>query len=258
MNDVLEAVSARIKAPYFGYVFLAFIAINWRAIFVLTVSDGTPQERLAAFDIETSFFSLLVAPLLAGAVLLLTSPWLRYGVALISKTPHHLFDLIQLDSDHRKTLRKTELEQSRTEFFANKETELIDRAKRDKEIEGIEDEGLKARLALQIESLRRERDELSETLTRKSRGFDFSKAETDLLKAASLDESGSIIKNVWLGGRSIAAGNQTFGEHDKREYLMYETALKSLVSRDLVQIVGAKDGIHELTYTGWQVADSLP
>ena len=34
MNDIFDAISARIKAPYFGYALLAFIGLNWRGIFL--------------------------------------------------------------------------------------------------------------------------------------------------------------------------------------------------------------------------------
>ncbi len=258
MREVLDAVSARIKAPYFGYAALAFVALNWRAFFVLSLTTGSPQERLTAFDAGTNFFSLVLGPLLIAAAITLLSPWISYVVAYLSKKPHHLVDLIQLDSDHQKTLRKTELEQSRSEFFANKETELIDRAKRDQAIQDIDDEELKSRLALQIESLRRERDELSESLTKTSPKVHFSPPEIDLLTAASAEESGSITRNVWMSGQSIEAGGRTFGEHDKKEYLKYDAALKSLVSKELVQAMGTKGHLYELTYAGWKAAEALP
>jgi len=257
MKDVLDAVSARIKAPYFGYVLLSFIAINWRAFFVLSLSRGTPQARLSAFDIETSFVSLVAAPLLIGAGITLASPWIRYGVAYLSRKPQHLFDLIQLDSEHEKMLRKTVLERSRSEHFADRENELIDRAKRDSEIEDIENEELKARLSEQIEALRNERDKLHESLSGRPHTAVFSPEEVEILKAASQDESGSITRNVWLNGQSIEAGASSFGEKDKREYSKYDAALKALIVKDLVEKVGRDGGLHELTHSGWVVADSL-
>jgi len=66
MGDVLDAVSARIKAPYFGYAVLAFIALNWRAIFLFVMTEATPVERLAIFDAHTSNWTLFFAPLLVG------------------------------------------------------------------------------------------------------------------------------------------------------------------------------------------------
>ena len=79
MNEVFEALNSRIKAPYFGYAILAFFALNWRGIFLLVVDDSEPVNRLALFDSETSFWTLLVFPLLVGAVVAASAQWLKRG-----------------------------------------------------------------------------------------------------------------------------------------------------------------------------------
>lgn len=105
MHDVLDAISARIKAPYFGYALLAFIGLNWRGMFLLTVTNGSPQERLAAFDAQTSAWSLVVLPLLVGGLVTLVSPWVRLGFGLLSKRPFEHIDNLHLDSDHSSRCR---------------------------------------------------------------------------------------------------------------------------------------------------------
>src|SRR5690606_26367828 len=97
---------------YFGYALLAFIGLNWRGIFLLTVTSGSPQVRLAAFDAQTSAWSLVVLPLFVGALVTLASPWVRLGFGLLSKRPFEHIDNLHLDSEHKKTIRKTQLEQS--------------------------------------------------------------------------------------------------------------------------------------------------
>ncbi len=150
MNDIIEAINSRLKAPYFGFVFLTFLGLNWRGFFLLTVTVGSPQERLAAFDSHTSFESLVVYPLIIGGLITLASPWIKFVFNFISQRPFGYMDDLILKSEHKKTIRKTELERSRSDFFANKESELINRAKRDEEVLEIENEKLKEKLQQEI------------------------------------------------------------------------------------------------------------
>jgi hypothetical protein len=257
MHDVLDAISARIKAPYFGYALLAFIGLNWRGIFLLTVTTGAPQERLAAFDAQTSVWSLLVLPLLVGGFVTLLSPWIRLGFGLLSKLPFEKIDNLHLDSEHKKTIRKTQLEQSRSAFFASKESELIERAKRDEEVLEIEDEQLKEKLKSEIDALRRERERMSIDLSAERSDARLSPQEREILKAAAQDKSGSIMRMSYIGGRTIQAGRLTFGEESSRDFARYDSALNDLVSKGLVIAVGHKGEMFELTHSGWQLADAL-
>lgn len=257
MQDVLDAISARIKAPYFGYAILAFIGLNWRGIFLLSVMKGSPQERLAAFDAQTSTWSLIVLPLLAGGLVTLASPWVRLGFGVLSRRPFEHMDNLHLDSEHKRTLRKTQLEQSRSAFFASKESELIERAKRDEKVLQIEDEQLKEKLKAEIDALRREREEMSVSLTERKNGIRVSSEEREILKAAAQDKGGSIMRMSYISGRTIQAGGLTFGEESSRDFAKYDAALGSLVSNGLVSAVGTKGEMFELTHAGWQLADEL-
>ena len=257
MNDIFDAISARIKAPYFGYALLAFIGLNWRGIFLLSVTKGAPQERLDAFDAQTSISSLIVLPLLVGALVTVASPWLRLAFGFLSKRPLEHIDNLHLDSEHKKTIRKTQLEQSRADFFASKESELIGRARRDEEILEIEDERLKEKLKQEIDVLRRERERVSLNLDEQSNDTRISVPEREILKAAVQDKSGSIMRMSYIGGRSIQAGSRMFGEGSGRDFSKYDSALNNLVSKDLVSAVGHSEEMFELTYAGWQLADTL-
>lgn len=257
MNDIIDAISTRIKAPYFGYALLAFIGFNWRGLFLLAVTVGSPQERLAAFDAQTSFWSLVFFPLLIGGLIALASPWIRFAFNFMSQRPFGYMDNLLLTSEHIKTIKKTQLEQSRAELFANKESELIDRAKRDEEVLEIEDEKLKEKLKQEIDALRRKRDNMSNNLEENINYANMSSEEMEILKAAAKDGKGTISKNVYLSGRNIQAGSLTFGAGSNRDFTKYNSALSSLVSKGLVTAVGDKDQIFELTNAGWQLIDSL-
>ncbi|MBB3777502.1 hypothetical protein FHY16_000223 [Xanthomonas campestris] len=257
MKEIFDAVSTRIKAPYFGYALLAFISLNWRGLFLLSVTNGNPQERLKAFDSQTDAWSLIVLPLFIGALVTLVSPWIRLGFGYLAKRPFEYMDNLNLDSEHKKNIRKTQLEQSRADFFAGKESELIKRAKRDEEILEIEDAQLKEKLKQEIDALRREREKMSVDLGGQSEAVHMSTPEREILKAAAQDKSGSIMIMSYISGRIIQAGSRTFGEGGGRDLSKYDSALKNLVSKNLVSAVGHKGEMFELTHAGWQLADEL-
>ncbi|MHB0805389.1 hypothetical protein [Stutzerimonas nitrititolerans] len=262
MKDVIDAVSSRIKTPYFGYAVLAFLALNWRGLFLLITTTGSPQERLAAFDTVTNNYTLLVLPLLAGAVVAASTSWIQYIFGIISRKPSGLIDNLYLEAEHKRTIRQAELEQSRSDLFAVKEKELIDRAKRDEEVASIEDDDAKVKLAAQIETLRQERDQLSAQLKNQSNvgrpsTYTLSKEAIDIIKAASQSKSGTIIRPRSIGDRTVQAGEKTFGSENSRDFAKYDAALDELIKRGLVKALGGKGEVFELTSNGWQVADAL-
>lgn len=245
MKDVVDAINSRIRSPYFGYAVLAFIAFNWRGIFLLLVSTGSPAERLKLFDTETSFWSLAVFPLIVGALVAASTHWLRYVFLLVARKPLELIENSNLETEHRKFIRQSELEKVRTDLAAKRESELIDRAKRDESIAEISDESKKKELEKEIKKIRSERD------------IKLSDKASELLLAAASEENGTIMTPKTLGGQSIQAGKKSFGKNSKRDYLAYKSALKELVASGYVQEIGYKGEIYELTHEGWSLADAL-
>lgn len=256
MNDIIDAISARIKAPYFGYALLAFIALNWRGIFLLATTPGSPQVRLEAFDSMTSLTSLIVWPLVAGAFIAVSSPWIKLTFVYLSRRPFEYIDNLHLHAEHKSTIRRTELERSRTDLFAGKETELIERAKRDEEVLKIEDESLQEQLRTELELLRKERDRMSHGLY-SSETVQLSPTEKELLKLAAKSGNGSISRNEYISGRSIQIGLSIFGADSTKEFAKYDSALRSLTAKELVRNIGTGNTMFELTHTGWQIAEAL-
>ena len=223
MRELIDAVDSRIKAPYFGYAALAFVALNWRGIFLLSTTEASPLERLSAFDSQTNSFTLVILPLLVGAAVAATSHWVHFIFGFISSKPSALIDNLYLEAEHKRTIRQTELEQSRSELFAVKEKELIERAQRDEKsiIKGLSSEA------------------------------------SSILKAASKSKDGTIIKSESLGLPSIEAGGLTFGAKSHRDFAKNEAALEELVSEDFVKASGNQGVMFILTHRGWQAADKL-
>jgi hypothetical protein len=251
MKEIFEAVSARIKAPYFGYAVLAFLALNWRAIFLLIVTQATPAARLEAFDKATDPARLYLYPLLVGAAVTVVTPWVRYIFIRISKKPYSLLDGINLEAEHTNNLKKTELERSRAAFFAAKEQALIDQAKRDAEVRTIGDEQVKKEVVERIETLRQERNAAHSIDTPSTPTL--SKEERELLLRAAMDPKGQIMRMRDSHGPIIAVADTAFGRGSKHAYLEYDEALKSLISKRLVRAVTG-DAVFELTLSGWRTA----
>lgn len=262
MKEVVDAVNSRFKSPYFGYSILAFLAWNWRGIFLLAVTKGTPQERLAAFDCVTSFWSMVFYPLLVGALVAASTHWIRFAFRLVSSKPIEWLDNLDLEAKYKKTVRQSELEQLHSALFAEKEKELIERAKRDEEVARIEDAEAKRMLALQLEVLRKERDQLSEqlkkqSLVRPSSARNLSKEAAEILLAAAKNENGTIVKLKTIDNASIQSGETSFGRENSRDLARYEKALEDLVVMELVRAVDEKGEVFNLTHKGWQDADAL-
>ena len=251
MKEIFEAVSARIKAPYFGYAVLAFLALNWRAIFLMIVTQATPAARLEAFDKATDPARLYLYPLLVGAAVTVVTPWVRYIFSRISKKPYSLLDGINLEAEHTNNLKKTELERSRAAFFAAKEQALIDQAKRDAEVRTIGDEQVKKEVVERIETLRQERNAAHSIDTPSTPTL--SKEERELLLRAAMDPKGQIMRMRDSHGPIIAAADTAFGRGSKHAYLEYDEALKSLISKRLVRAVSG-ESVFELTLSGWRTA----
>jgi hypothetical protein len=84
-------------------------------------------------------------------------------------------------------------------------------------------------------------------------------AETkQLLKEASKDPGGVIMKISVMGGRFIQTNRKGFGGDRGRESAKWEYALDQLVNNGYVTPKGNKGEIFELSHEGYKLADTLP
>jgi hypothetical protein len=261
MKEIVEAISTRVKSPYFGYSVLASVAINWQAFFLLLLSKTSPQERLLEFDATTNSSTLFVIPLLVGSLVAVISPWIGLLFEYISRKPFELTDTIKIVAQHKNTIRQAELEQSRNDLFAIKEKELIDRAKRDGDVAEISDVETKEKLAMEIDQLRKERDKPQNNHESISSSLDslinLSNPATEILLAATKDKNGTIMISNTKSGRSIIVSGNSFGIEDQRSFAKYKEGLELMINHDLVEEIGHKGEIFELTNKGWEAANAL-
>lgn len=254
MKEIFEAVTERIKAPYFGYAVLAFIALNWRGIFLLALTPGSPQVRLDAFDSHTDQFTLVVYPLAVGALVTLFTPWIRYGFGWAARIPSSLTEELRISAEHSSTLLKAKLERSRNELLAEKEVDLIERAKRDAEVNSINDPEIQKKLMDQLEAVRQERDKLNEQLIRQNDPTNFDERELKILGRASKHHSGLISVEHSDKGPYLKVNGLILGYGDRREFALYQEAIESLVEKGILQDMGGLGQTFVLTNAGWIVS----
>lgn len=258
MKDIVDAINSRVKEPYFGYAFLSFLAINWKAIFLLIYSKGSAEAKIIAFEGTTTTFSLVVYPLLIAALMVGISPWLRLVVSYISNRAIEIQNNLALEIEHKHNIKKTELENSRSKLFATKENELIDRAKRDQEIEKIEDEKVKDQLKKEIEELRTQRNLLVHNKLGTPSILDLSEAEKEILMALKAFPESQILRDESFDGkRSFRIGKIEFGISNNKSFMKYEHALEMLCKKGLVRQVGTRGSYFEATHKGWELIDKL-
>ena len=158
MKELIDALESRVKSPLLGYFFLALFVINWRPIFYLIFENAPILERIKYFDSNSSSVSLLVWPLVFTAIVTVAYPWVRYSLVFLSIKPTELINLLQAQIEHKLLLKKKELEELRSKILSHAERELIERAKRDGELDEIEDEQIRDKLKSELDQLRKYRD----------------------------------------------------------------------------------------------------
>ncbi len=154
MKEIMEALTARIKSPVFGYFVFWWAVFNWRPLFYLFFSDTAVENRFAYFDKLTDSYSLLILPLTVASIMTVSYPWINLVFLHLCKKPTDIRNYLQAESEHRLWIRKKQLEEDRSALLAAKEKHLIDRARRDEEISSISDEETKERLRKEIDTLR--------------------------------------------------------------------------------------------------------
>ncbi|MDF1818124.1 MAG: hypothetical protein P1U54_05765 [Immundisolibacteraceae bacterium] len=168
MKDIIDEIDSRISNPFFGYFIFAFIAINWEVLFYMIANESSVSDRIQYFHDGSDYFSLFIYPFIAASLYSIIYPWVHYLFMRFSTKPTELKNSLQAHSEHTLIITKQKLEDARANFLTSTEKELIDRAKRDVELDKIEDDEIKKKLKLEIDDLRRERDELREPMKENS------------------------------------------------------------------------------------------
>lgn len=160
MNDLIEALKNRVSSPIFGYFGLAVLVINWRGFFFLFAQESDALGRIKFFDSNTSFISLAIEPALISLALAIIYPWLNYIVAWITAKPAELKDLVQATSEQKMLKKRRSIANEYSNILADSEKEIIARAKRDQELDSLQDQESRVRAKSDLDILRKKYDAL--------------------------------------------------------------------------------------------------
>jgi hypothetical protein len=156
MKEFIEALTLRIRSPVLGYYSAAVVVLNWKPIFYLMAANQGVLERINYFDANTTYWSVVIYPLVTSLLLSLLYPWLHFVVLWLIRNPTRLRNALYAENEHEHLAKKLEFEQLRGAIIAEREQQLIEKKKRDQEVESLDNEELKQDLKAELHQLRKE------------------------------------------------------------------------------------------------------
>ena len=126
LDDTLATVRSKLSGPVFFPFVFAFVAVNWRALFLLAFHDGTAAKRIEVFDANSNMYSLFLFPFLIATAIVFGSPFLRWGVSTSTRRA-------RVGKRVSDTLADQDVEEKRLErevILAEKREEIAMRNKR--------------------------------------------------------------------------------------------------------------------------------
>lgn len=156
LKEIFDALGQRIKSPFFGYTTLAYIACNWRALFVIVFTDESAASKFEYFDDNANIASLFVLPIAIGVLITWLAPRISYWAATVATEPINKKRINEVIAAHEVLQAENKLAVERENEKSLIETIRIEQAKRDAEIAKIDNEEIRTELKGQIKELREE------------------------------------------------------------------------------------------------------
>lgn len=119
LNQIFQAMNARLRSPFIGYFILAQIYLNYAAFILLLWGEGSVDDRVDCFAATVTFQRFVVLPILISLVGGILGPWIKFGGAWVAKWPSER--LKKLESDEARKLRIHDFEQATEELTAEAE-----------------------------------------------------------------------------------------------------------------------------------------
>ncbi len=159
LKEVVETLNSRIRNPIFGAVFLAFVALNFDALFLLFLGEGTANERISVFR-TIGWQKLVLAPIIVGLLLAFVTPWLRYFGAWVAEVPSRKHKMLQDASMSKVLEQKNRLEEKRNqavelerERLEQERSEILAEARVEDELAAIQDESVKEKAVQRLNKI---------------------------------------------------------------------------------------------------------
>lgn len=154
IKEIFESLSARIRSPFFGYLFFFTIFFNWKAWFYLLFANTSATGKLAYFDNETTTSSLVYIPLGLAFIATISSPWLRLFFIWAVKFPTTQKNILQARAESEILREKNKLEKNRIESQAIEEDKIISQAERDAQVKALSDKESRESVQQQLDEFR--------------------------------------------------------------------------------------------------------
>ncbi|PUB10719.1 hypothetical protein [Yoonia sediminilitoris] len=142
IKDGTEARSQRVRSPILGSIGLAFFVLNWKPLWYLFLAEQPVAIKFRFFEMNTTTYSLYIWPALAGVILALSTPWVKFAGAWLAIQPDRLLRRLQFDQAHGQKIyswtKEAEAEIAQAKLEEARERRTIDAAKRIEEAESIE------------------------------------------------------------------------------------------------------------------------
>lgn len=155
MKEFLEAFIHRIRSPIFGYFSLAFFIFNWKGLLFIIVSSESPVVRIRYFEEITSSATIFWYPLISAVFMAIIYPWVNLIFIKIGSFPEKIRNNIYAETEHSRLMKKLDYEKLRNKIFAEQERQIIEKSKRDEEIDSISDPSRRENVKAKILELRK-------------------------------------------------------------------------------------------------------
>lgn len=132
IRSILDALSERVKNPWLGSIFFAFIGINWQPLMHLFFADKVLEVRFDYFHDGTNLYTLLLQPILVGFVMSAVKPILSFAYYWSTKHPNQ-WTQSQFWKQKESNLK------SKIEFEKLMQNLVEERSKTTKKLTGLDD-----------------------------------------------------------------------------------------------------------------------
>jgi len=283
IDEVTKSIKAqlydRISSPLFSSFLISWLVWNYKFILVV-LSGASTKEKFTL--IETVFPDSQALALQGGLFPLLTAlaiiflyPYPAKYIYKFSRLQHQELKIIQTQIDDETPMTKDEARKLRNEAMATA-TELdaqIDKHRLEtshlkerivslqKEIDEMKGGGQKPPPATEHSVENPEINSHTESPVPTVQENDFpslTDEAQELLLEAIEDKSGTILHVKFIGGTSIQTNGKNQIPFEEREIVaLWESALRSLLQYGLIESVGNKGEIFQVTDLGYKTAKQL-
>jgi hypothetical protein len=260
LKEIFDALSQRIKSPIFGYIILAFIAINWKPLYYLFFSGKPALMKFDFFEKNTDTWSLYLCPFGFGLIAALAAPHISNWGAWWAIKPINAMRKREVSAAHEVLQAKNKLTAERDNERAIYEQGLIDEAKRDVQIESLPDEQ-KVDLQKQIDELRAS----GYKPTNPQKGsmtlggiLDILPLSLEIVFAIGQSKSAKMSFQSTSEGRVYSIDDWKIDNNEsKRDFARFRSAAEELETLDYIENMGGNGYFFELTGQGHDLYEKL-